>query len=61
MDRISKLAFARIYRRATKLANAAFLKVLIKTVPHQIHTIPPDNVLGREAAARKGQQVSLRR
>jgi len=36
VDRTSKLVFARIYRRATKLAAAAFLRVLIKTVPYRI-------------------------
>src|SRR3546814_5932385 len=43
VDRTSKLVFARIYRRATKLAAAAFLRVLIKTVPYRIHTILTDN------------------
>jgi transposase InsO family protein len=43
VDRTSKLVFARIYRKATKLAAAAFLKVLIKTVPYKIHTILTDN------------------
>jgi len=33
VDRTSKLVFARIYRKATKLAAAAFLKVPVKTVP----------------------------
>jgi transposase-like protein len=61
VDRTSKLVFARIYRRATKLAAAAFLKVLIKAVPYPIHTILTDNVLGREAMARFGQRVSSRR
>lgn len=37
VGRTSKLVFARIYRRATKLAAAAFLRVLIKTVPYKIH------------------------
>jgi transposase-like protein len=36
VDRTSKLAFARIYRRATALVSAAFLKVLAKAIayPH---------------------------
>src|SRR3546814_4937228 len=38
VDRTSKLVFARIYRRATKLAAAAFLRVLIKTVPYTIRS-----------------------
>jgi transposase-like protein len=33
VDRTSKLVFACIYRRATKLAAAAFLRVLNRTVP----------------------------
>jgi hypothetical protein len=41
VDRTSKLVFERIYRKATKLAAAAFLRVLIKTVPYKIHTITP--------------------
>jgi transposase InsO family protein len=43
VDRTSKLVFARIYRRATKLVAAGFLKALIKTVPYKIHTILTDN------------------
>ena len=39
VDRTSKLVFARIYRKATKLATASFPKVLIKAVPYPIHTI----------------------
>jgi len=42
-DRASKLVFARIYRKATKLAAAAFLKVLVRTVPYEIHTVLTDN------------------
>ena len=38
-DRTSKLVFARIYRKATKLAAAAFLKVLVRTVPYRIQTV----------------------
>ena len=43
VDRTSKLAFARIYRRATGLVAAAFLKVLAKAVPYRIHTVLTDN------------------
>lgn len=42
LDRTSILVFARIYRKATMLAAAAFLKVLVKTVPYRIHTILTD-------------------
>lgn len=52
MDRTLKLVFARIYRRPTKLAAAAFLRVLIKTVPYKIHTILTDNpVLARRISS----------
>lgn len=40
---LSKLVFARIYRRATKLIAAGFLKTLIRWVPYRIHTILTDN------------------
>jgi hypothetical protein len=30
---------ARIYRKATKLAAAAFLKVLVAAVPYKVHTV----------------------
>jgi transposase InsO family protein len=43
VDSTSKLVFARIYRKATKLAAAAFLKLLVRTVPYRIHTILTDN------------------
>ncbi|ROT93427.1 IS481 family transposase [Altererythrobacter sp. FM1] len=43
VDRTSKLVFARIYRRATKLIAAGFLKALIRWVPYKIHTILTDN------------------
>lgn len=31
--------FARIYRKATRLAAAAFLKVLVAAVPYKVHTV----------------------
>jgi hypothetical protein len=43
VDRTSRLVFARIYRRATKLAASALLKVLVRTVPYRIHTVLTDN------------------
>jgi hypothetical protein len=43
VDRTSKLAFARIYRRATALVSAAFLKVLGTAVPYRVHTVLTDN------------------
>jgi transposase InsO family protein len=41
--RTSKLVFARLYRSATKLAAAGFLKALVRTVPYRIHTVLTDN------------------
>jgi transposase InsO family protein len=43
VDRTSKVAFARVYRRATSLVAAAFLKVLARAVPYRIHTVLTDN------------------
>lgn len=43
MDRTSKLVFARIYRKATKLVAAGFLKALLRAVPYKIHTVLTDN------------------
>jgi transposase InsO family protein len=43
VDRTSKLAVARIYRRATSLVAAAFLKVLARSVPYRVHTVLTDN------------------
>ena len=43
VDRTSKLVFARIYRKATKLAAAGFLKALISNIPYKIHTVLTDN------------------
>lgn len=44
VDRTSKLVFARIYRKATKLVAAGFLKSLFRTVPYRIHTMLSDGV-----------------
>jgi transposase-like protein len=43
VDRTSKLVFARIYRKATKLVAAGFLKALLSAVPYRIHTVLTDN------------------
>jgi transposase InsO family protein len=43
VDRTSKFAFARVYRRATGVVAVAFLKVLAKAVPYRIHTVLTDN------------------
>ena len=43
VDRTSKLAFARLYRRATTLTSVAFLKALLKAVPYRVHTVLTDN------------------
>src|SRR3546814_20085115 len=52
VDRTSKLVFARIYRRATKLAAAAFLRVLIKPVPYRIRGLQ----IGRASCRERGCQ-----
>ena len=43
VDRTSKFAFARLYRRATTLTAAAFLRALVREVPYRIHTVLTDN------------------
>ncbi|EAS51420.1 integrase/transposase [Aurantimonas manganoxydans SI85-9A1] len=43
VDRASKLVFARIYRKATKLVAAGFLKALLRAVPYRIPTVLTDN------------------
>lgn len=43
IDRTSRLVFARIYRKATKLVAAGFLKALVGAVPYRVHTVPTDN------------------
>ncbi|HEY0971639.1 MAG TPA: IS481 family transposase [Gemmatimonadales bacterium] len=53
VDRTSKLAFARIYRRATSMVAAAFLKVLAKGVPYRIHTVLTDNGIQFSAAGQR--------
>lgn len=56
VDRTSKLVFARIYRSATKLAAAAFLEVLVKTVLYRIHTVLTDNGVQFVQLARGGNR-----
>jgi transposase InsO family protein len=43
VDRTTKVAFVRVYRRATSLVAAAFLKVLARAVPYRIHTVLTDD------------------
>ena len=43
VDRTSKFAFARLYRRATTLTSVTFLKALLKAVPYRTHTVLTDN------------------
>lgn len=43
VDRTSKLVFARIYRKATKLVAAGFLRALLMAIPYRIHTVLTDN------------------
>ena len=55
VDRTLKLVFARIYRKATKLVAAGFLKALVRAVTYQVHAVLTDNGVqfvqhGRKAA-----------
>jgi transposase InsO family protein len=59
VDRTSKLVFARLYRKANKLAAQAFLKVLIRTVPYRIHTVLTDNGVQFSDQARTGEHVMV--
>ena len=43
IDRTSKFAFARLVRKAGKMAAAQFLRDLIAAVPYKIHTLLTDN------------------
>ena len=43
VDRTSKIVFARIYRKATKLVASGFLKALVGAVPYRVHTVLTDN------------------
>lgn len=43
IDRTSKFAFARLVRKAGKLAAAQFPRDLIAAVPYRIHTVLTDN------------------
>jgi len=43
VDRTSKLVFARIYRKATKLVASSFLEALVGAVPYQVHTVLTEN------------------
>ena len=57
VDRTSKLAVARLYRKATKLAAQAFLKVLGRGVPYRVHTVLPDNGVQFSDHARTGERL----
>ena len=61
VDRTTKFAFVELHEKATRRIAGEFLRHLAAAVPYKIHTVLTDNVLGREAAAENGQQVSLRR
>ncbi len=43
VDRTSRLIFARIFRKTTKLVAAGFSKALARAVPYKIHTVLTDN------------------
>ena len=57
VDRTSKLVVARLYRKATKLAAQAFLKVLLREVPYRIHTVLTDNGVQFSDQARTGGRL----
>jgi len=61
IDRTSKFAFVELHENSRTATSRDFLLRLIEAVPYKIHTVLTDNVLGREAAAENGQQVSSRR
>lgn len=61
IDRTSKFAFVELRENCRTATSRDFLLRLIEAVPYKIHTVLTDNVLGWEAAAENGQQVSLRR
>ena len=43
IDRTSKLAFARLEKKAERRTACAFLRALIEAVPYRIHTVLTDN------------------
>jgi transposase InsO family protein len=59
VDRTSKLVVARLYRKATKLAAQAFLKVLLREVPYRIHTVLTDNGVQFSDQARTGGRLPV--
>lgn len=55
VDHLSKLAFARVYRRTTVTTAAAFLRVLIRSVAYRIHMVLTDNVPTTESRISVGR------
>jgi len=43
IDRTTKLAFVELHEKATRRVAGDLLRVLIKAVPHKMHTVPTDN------------------
>jgi len=43
IDRTSKVAYAELHPRATKMIAAQFLRNLIELIPYKLHTILTDN------------------
>jgi len=43
IDRTSKFAFAKLYKRATTGSSKDFLEQLVESVPYKIHTVLTDN------------------
>jgi hypothetical protein len=43
IDRTSKYAFAQLHEKVTRRVAGDFLRALVETVPHEIHTVLTDN------------------
>lgn len=46
LDRTSKVAYAELHPRATKMIAAQFLRNFIEAIPYQLHTVLTDNGIG---------------
>ena len=57
VDRTSKLAVARLYRKAGELAAQAFLKVLVREVRYRVHPVLTDNGVPFSDQARTGERL----
>jgi len=46
IDRTSKVAYAELHPKATKMIATQFLRNLIELIPYKLHTILTDNGIG---------------